>query len=86
MELHRATEKVLLFKSERAKILSVDPNAVAQPVAIGEEKAKEDINPVILNKEPVILADDELEEEMPKLSKGKLKKLCRMTVEEVKQK
>ncbi|GFR14980.1 uncharacterized protein TNCT_472731 [Trichonephila clavata] len=107
------------FKGERAKMLSVDPDAVVQPVAIGEEKdlsrdsfnvppisaddemyeereetsvhvikdkAKEDVHPGILNKEPVNLDDYEFEEERPKLSKEKLKKLSRMTVEEVKQK
>ncbi|GFQ98073.1 hypothetical protein TNCT_148941 [Trichonephila clavata] len=37
-ELPQATEKVPHFKSEHAKILSVDPDAVAQPVAVEEEK------------------------------------------------
>ncbi|GFU46813.1 hypothetical protein TNCV_434891 [Trichonephila clavipes] len=38
MELPQAIQKVLAFKSERAYMLSGDPDAVAQPVAVGEEK------------------------------------------------
>ncbi|GFQ80310.1 hypothetical protein TNCT_30071 [Trichonephila clavata] len=58
-ELPQATEKVLPFKSERAKILSVDPDAVAQPVAIEEEKglSRDSFNL------PPISADDEMYEE-----------------------
>ncbi|GFY63320.1 splicing factor 3B subunit 2 [Trichonephila inaurata madagascariensis] len=38
MELPQTTEKVLPLKSERAKMLSVGPDAVAQPVTVTEEK------------------------------------------------
>ncbi|GFW38776.1 hypothetical protein TNCV_3881431 [Trichonephila clavipes] len=38
MEVLQAIEKVLVFKSERAQMLSVDPDAVAQLVAVEEEK------------------------------------------------
>ncbi|GFX24962.1 uncharacterized protein TNCV_1278981 [Trichonephila clavipes] len=90
MELPQATEKVLPLESEQAKMLSVGPDAVAQPVTVPEEKdllrallisademceekektsvdvinetAKEDINPVVLSKEPVNFDDDEIEE------------------------
>ncbi|GFY67343.1 uncharacterized protein TNIN_162731 [Trichonephila inaurata madagascariensis] len=92
MELPQATEKVLPLESERAKMLSVGPDAVAQLVTVPKEKglprvllisanemceetsvdviketAKEDINPVILSKEPVNLDDDEMEEVKPKV-------------------
>ncbi|GFV81393.1 uncharacterized protein TNCV_2034021 [Trichonephila clavipes] len=87
--LPQVTEWVLSLESEGAKMLSVDPDALAQPDTVREEKglsrvllnsademceekeetsvdvikemAKDDINPVILNKEPVNL-DDEIEE------------------------
>ncbi|GFS39614.1 uncharacterized protein TNIN_450781 [Trichonephila inaurata madagascariensis] len=69
MELPETTEKVLPLESERAKMLSVGLDAVAQPVTVPEEKvdviketAKEDINPVVLSKELVNLDDDEIEE------------------------
>ncbi|GFV97222.1 uncharacterized protein TNCV_161911 [Trichonephila clavipes] len=90
MEFTQVTERVLPLESERAKMLSVDPDALAQPDTVREEKglprvqllsademceekekvsvdviketAKEDINPVILSKEPVNLDDDEIEE------------------------
>ncbi|GFY47524.1 splicing factor 3B subunit 2 [Trichonephila inaurata madagascariensis] len=38
MELPQTTEKVLPLESERAKMLSVGPDAVAQPVTVTEEK------------------------------------------------
>ncbi|GFY72272.1 uncharacterized protein TNIN_390401 [Trichonephila inaurata madagascariensis] len=38
MELPQATEKVLPLESERAKMLSVGPDAVAQPDTVREEK------------------------------------------------
>ncbi|GFY48835.1 splicing factor 3B subunit 2 [Trichonephila inaurata madagascariensis] len=62
MELPQTTEKVFPLESERAKMLSVCPEAVAQPVTVPEEKGlpREDINPVVLSKEPVNL-DDEIE-------------------------
>ncbi|GFY76799.1 uncharacterized protein TNIN_89671 [Trichonephila inaurata madagascariensis] len=87
MELPQTTEKILPLESERAKMLSVGPDALAQPDTVREEKglprvllisanemceetsvdviketAKEDINPVVLSKEPVNLDDDEIEE------------------------
>ncbi|GFT37402.1 hypothetical protein TNCV_1211981 [Trichonephila clavipes] len=34
----KADEEVLVFKSERTQILNVDPDALAQPVAVEEEK------------------------------------------------
>ncbi|GFS58832.1 splicing factor 3B subunit 2 [Trichonephila inaurata madagascariensis] len=86
MELPQTTEKVLPLESERAKMLSVGLDVVAQPVTVPEEKgltrvllisanemcvetsvdviketAKEDINLMVLSKEPVNL-DDEIEE------------------------
>ncbi|GFQ66396.1 splicing factor 3B subunit 2 [Trichonephila clavata] len=38
MEVPQAIEKVLVFKGERAQMLSVNPDAVAQPVIVGEGK------------------------------------------------
>ncbi|GFY74691.1 splicing factor 3B subunit 2 [Trichonephila inaurata madagascariensis] len=38
MELPQGTEEVLPFKSERAHMFSGVPDAVAQPVTVGEEK------------------------------------------------
>ncbi|GFW22693.1 hypothetical protein TNCV_2765051 [Trichonephila clavipes] len=38
MEVSQEIEKVLAFKSERAQMLSVDPDVVAQTVAVEEEK------------------------------------------------
>ncbi|GFV35264.1 uncharacterized protein TNCV_3202961 [Trichonephila clavipes] len=38
MELPQATERVLPLESERAEMLSVDADAVAQPVTVPEEK------------------------------------------------
>ncbi|GFY71716.1 hypothetical protein TNIN_13931 [Trichonephila inaurata madagascariensis] len=38
MELPQATEKVLPLESERAKMLSVGPDALAQPDTVREEK------------------------------------------------
>ncbi|GFQ89761.1 hypothetical protein TNCT_542601 [Trichonephila clavata] len=37
-EVPQAIEKVLVFKGERAQMLSVNPDAVAQPVTVGEGK------------------------------------------------
>ncbi|GFW47477.1 uncharacterized protein TNCV_4537671 [Trichonephila clavipes] len=90
MELPQATERFIPLESERAKMLSVSPDAMAQPVTVPEEKclprvlpisvdemceekeeklvdvmkktAKEDINPVVLNSEPLNLNNDEIEE------------------------
>ncbi|GFY64578.1 hypothetical protein TNIN_98521 [Trichonephila inaurata madagascariensis] len=56
MEIPQATEKALAFKSERAQLLSVDPDAVAQPVAVEEEKGlSRDSSNV-----PLISAEDEM--------------------------
>ncbi|GFY68755.1 hypothetical protein TNIN_318191 [Trichonephila inaurata madagascariensis] len=38
VEVPQKIEKVLVFKSERALILNVDPDAVAQYVAVEDEK------------------------------------------------
>ncbi|GFY53132.1 hypothetical protein TNIN_187281 [Trichonephila inaurata madagascariensis] len=38
MEVPQAIEKILVFKSERAQILSVDPDAVVQPVAVRKKR------------------------------------------------
>ncbi|GFS38979.1 hypothetical protein TNIN_404041 [Trichonephila inaurata madagascariensis] len=54
-------------------------------VDVIKDKAKEDLNLVILSKERVDL-DDEIEEEILKLPKRKLKNLRRMTVTELQQK
>ncbi|GFY76289.1 hypothetical protein TNIN_421221 [Trichonephila inaurata madagascariensis] len=40
MELPQATEKVLPLESERAKMLSVGPDVVAQPVTVPEKKVE----------------------------------------------
>ncbi|GFR30035.1 hypothetical protein TNCT_26811 [Trichonephila clavata] len=36
MEIPQTIEEVLVFKGERAQMLSVNPDAVAQPVVVGE--------------------------------------------------
>ncbi|GFT85321.1 hypothetical protein TNCV_497441 [Trichonephila clavipes] len=93
MEAPQAIKKVLVFKSVRAQLLSVHPDAVAQPVAVGEEKGLSgDSSIVLLNfaedeiKETLDLEDDEIEEEKPKLPKRKLKKLSKLAVAELQQK
>ncbi|GFQ75589.1 uncharacterized protein TNCT_696391 [Trichonephila clavata] len=53
MEVPQAIEKVLVFKGERAQILSVNPDAVAQPVIVGEGKGLSRD----LSKVPLIPAD-----------------------------
>ncbi|GFV82345.1 uncharacterized protein TNCV_3443351 [Trichonephila clavipes] len=91
MELPQATERVLPLESERAKMLSVGPDYMAQSVTVPEEKglsrvqlisaderceekgetsvdviketAKEDINTVVLGRDPLNLDDDEKEVE-----------------------
>ncbi|GFY40522.1 splicing factor 3B subunit [Trichonephila inaurata madagascariensis] len=78
----KADEEVLVFKSERSQILNVDPDAVAQPVAVEEEKGlSRDSSNV-----PPISAEDETYEikEKPKLPKRKLKELSRMSVTSLK--
>ncbi|GFT52506.1 hypothetical protein TNCV_14751 [Trichonephila clavipes] len=40
MEIPQAINKVLIFKTERAQILSVDPDAVEQPVTVEGEREK----------------------------------------------
>ncbi|GFW58397.1 hypothetical protein TNCV_2635671 [Trichonephila clavipes] len=82
MKVPQAIEKVLVFKSERVQIFSVDPDAVAQPVTVEEEKGLSmDSSNVRL-----ISAEDEIAEEKPKLPKRKFKKFNRMTVAELQQK
>ncbi|GFW22515.1 hypothetical protein TNCV_3364271 [Trichonephila clavipes] len=56
------------------------------PVDVRKDKAKGDVNPVILSRERVDLDGDEIEEEKPKLLKRKLKKLSRMIVAKLQQK
>ncbi|GFR11394.1 uncharacterized protein TNCT_201833 [Trichonephila clavata] len=57
------------FKSERAKMLSVDPDAVARPVAIGEEKhlSRDPFNV------PIISADEEMYKEKEETSVNVIK-------------
>ncbi|GFQ81944.1 hypothetical protein TNCT_643481 [Trichonephila clavata] len=56
MEVPQAIEKVLVFKGERAQILSVNPDAVAQPVTVGEGKGLSRDS----SKVPLIPADNEM--------------------------
>ncbi|GFY76166.1 uncharacterized protein TNIN_498501 [Trichonephila inaurata madagascariensis] len=79
MELSPGTEKVLPLKSERAHMFSVVSDAVAQPVTVGEKKGL----PRNSSCEPLISAGEmsDIEPEKSKLSKRKLKKSGRMTVE-----
>ncbi|GFS54459.1 uncharacterized protein TNIN_289761 [Trichonephila inaurata madagascariensis] len=56
------------------------------PVDVIKDKAKGDVDPVILSKQQVDLHDEEIEEEKPKLPKRKLKKLSRMSVAKLQQK
>ncbi|GFX01626.1 hypothetical protein TNCV_3971261 [Trichonephila clavipes] len=54
MEVPQAIEKVLVFKSEQVQMFSADPDAVAQPVAVEEEKGlSRDSSDV-----PLIFAED----------------------------
>ncbi|GFY71233.1 uncharacterized protein TNIN_450901 [Trichonephila inaurata madagascariensis] len=79
MELSQGTEEVLPLKSKRAHMFSVVPDAVAEPVTVEEKKGL----PRNSSSEPLISADEmsEIEVEKSKLSKRKLKKSGRMTVE-----
>ncbi|GFQ98123.1 uncharacterized protein TNCT_390351 [Trichonephila clavata] len=67
------------FKSERAKMLSVDPDAVARPVAIGEEKhlSRDSFNV------PPISADDEMYEEKEETSVDVIKDIAKEDVNPV---
>ncbi|GFR08786.1 hypothetical protein TNCT_272601 [Trichonephila clavata] len=56
MEVPQAIEKVLVFKGERAQMLSVNPDAVAQPVIVGKGKSLSRD----LSKVPLIPADKEM--------------------------
>ncbi|GFY70962.1 uncharacterized protein TNIN_239621 [Trichonephila inaurata madagascariensis] len=92
MEVPQAIEKVLALRSEQVQMLSADPDAVAQPVTVEEEKnsSRDSSNvPSIFSKdetkERVDSDDDKIEEETPKLPK-KLKELSRMTVVKSQQK
>ncbi|GFT36403.1 uncharacterized protein TNCV_4271661 [Trichonephila clavipes] len=58
MELPQAIEKVLAFKSEHAYMLSVDPDVVAQPVAVGKEKGLSGDSFIT----PLKSAEDEIDE------------------------
>ncbi|GFY63751.1 hypothetical protein TNIN_341921 [Trichonephila inaurata madagascariensis] len=80
----KAYEEVLIFKSEQAQILSVDPDAVAQPVVVEEEKGLSRNSSNV----PPISAEDETYEskEKPKLPKRKLKELSRMSVTKLQRK
>ncbi|GFU34432.1 hypothetical protein TNCV_1991891 [Trichonephila clavipes] len=80
----KANEEVLVFKSERAQLLSVDPDAVEQPVAVEEKMGlSRDSSNV-----PLISAKDEMYEskEKPKLPKRKLKELSRISVTKLQRK
>ncbi|GFY51393.1 putative splicing factor 3b subunit 2 [Trichonephila inaurata madagascariensis] len=82
MEVPQTINKALVFKSERAQIHSEDLDAVAQHVAVEEEKSlSRDSSNVLL-----ISAEEGIEEEKPKLPERKLKNLSRMTVAELQQK
>ncbi|GFS28143.1 hypothetical protein TNIN_202601 [Trichonephila inaurata madagascariensis] len=83
MGLPKGTEKVRPLESERVYMLSMDPEAVAQPVTVEEDNCL----PRDSSNEQLISTDEMREiEEKPKLSKRKLKKSSRMTFEEIKQK
>ncbi|GFR03588.1 hypothetical protein TNCT_306511 [Trichonephila clavata] len=58
MEVPQTIEKVLVFKGERAQMLSVNPDAVAQPVIVGEGKGLSRDS----SKVPLISADNEMRE------------------------
>ncbi|GFQ88910.1 hypothetical protein TNCT_688621 [Trichonephila clavata] len=73
MELPQAIKKVLAFKGEQAQMLSVNSDAVAQTVIVGEEKSLS--RETHLSKDTLDLENDEIEEEKSKLSKRKLKKI-----------
>ncbi|GFS53153.1 retrovirus-related Pol polyprotein from transposon opus [Trichonephila inaurata madagascariensis] len=77
-------EEALVFRSERAQILNVDSDVVAQPVAVEEEKGLSRNSSNV----PPISAEDETYEskEKPKLPKRKLKELSRMSVTKLQRK
>ncbi|GFR23740.1 uncharacterized protein TNCT_172301 [Trichonephila clavata] len=56
MEVPQAIEKVLVFKGERAQMLSVNPDAVAQPIIVGEGKGLSRDSPKV----PLIPVDNEM--------------------------
>ncbi|GFQ70205.1 splicing factor 3B subunit 2 [Trichonephila clavata] len=58
MELPQAIEKVLIFKGERAQMLNVYPDVVAQPVIVGEGKGLSRDSHT--SKVPLIPADNEM--------------------------
>ncbi|GFW06156.1 hypothetical protein TNCV_36321 [Trichonephila clavipes] len=79
----KADEEALVFKSERAQILNVDPDAVA-PVAVEEENGlSRDSSNV-----PPISAEDETYEikEKPKFPKRKFKELSSMSITKLQRK
>ncbi|GFQ81905.1 hypothetical protein TNCT_467591 [Trichonephila clavata] len=55
MEVPQTIEEILVFKSERAQMFSVDPDTVAQPVTVGEEKEKQNNVPFFGTKNPLSL-------------------------------
>ncbi|GFV32415.1 splicing factor 3B subunit 2 [Trichonephila clavipes] len=69
MELPQATERVIPLESERAKMLTMGPDDVAQPVTVPEEKGLPRVllisadEMLVLNREPLNLDDDEMEVE-----------------------
>ncbi|GFX01505.1 hypothetical protein TNCV_1864781 [Trichonephila clavipes] len=79
----KANEEVL-FKSERVQQLSVDPDAVEQPVAVEEKKGLARDSSNVL---PISAKDEAYEiTEKPKLPKRKLKELSGMSVTKLQQK
>ncbi|GFT42583.1 hypothetical protein TNCV_2165021 [Trichonephila clavipes] len=78
MEVPQAIEKILVSKREQVQTRSADQYAVAQSVAVEEEKEEisvdvikdqDNLNPVVLSKERIDFDEDEIEEEKPKLPK-----------------
>ncbi|GFW47139.1 hypothetical protein TNCV_55921 [Trichonephila clavipes] len=74
----KADEEAIVFKSERAQILNREPDAVAQPVAVKEEKG---LSRDSSNVPPISIEDEAYEiKGKPKLPKRKLKELSRISV------
>ncbi|GFW12376.1 splicing factor 3B subunit 2 [Trichonephila clavipes] len=70
MELPRATEIVIPLESERAKMLSVGPDDMAQPVTVAEEKCF----PRAL---PLLISADEMCEEKEEISVDVIKETAK---------
>ncbi|GFX01211.1 hypothetical protein TNCV_4581771 [Trichonephila clavipes] len=76
--------RFLFLKVNEPKYLPVDPDAVAQPVAVEEEKG---LSRDSSNVQPISDEDETYEiKQNPKLSKRKLKKLSRITIAKLQQK